>query len=249
MDVRILFMKPIYRRDFAAVYNDKWAFWGTKMWPFLWKALKRTNPEASTWLDLCCGAGSLLKLVRQHGFSAVGLDVSKHQLRHARRNAPGADLVAGDVRELSLARKFDAITCLYDSLNYLRSARDLERVFRRVRRHLNPGGLFAFDVNTFQGLQDRWRGTTVLDDSRSTVIIQSSFDARRALGRCRIIGFLKTGRFYRKFDEEHWERGYHARELEALLDTTGFDFKKYDADAFSRPSKRSGRLIYICKPR
>ncbi|MBI4585482.1 MAG: class I SAM-dependent methyltransferase [Planctomycetes bacterium] len=242
-------MKPIYGRHFAAVYNDKWASWGAKMWPFIWKAVQRANPDASTWLDLCCGTGSLLKLARKHGFSTVGLDLSKHQLRHARRNLPDTEFIRGDVRALSLERKFDVITCLYDSLNYLRSARDLERVFRKVLRHLNPGGLFAFDVNTFTGLQDRWRGATLLDDSRSTVIIQSSFDAGRALGRCRIIGFLKTGRFYKKFDEEHWERGYHAREIETLLDTTGFDFKKYDADAFSRPSKRSGRLIYVCRPR
>jgi hypothetical protein len=29
------------------------------------------------------------------------------------------------------------------------------------RRHLADGGLFVFDVNTFEGLRDGWRGAAV----------------------------------------------------------------------------------------
>ncbi len=238
---------PIYGKYFAAAYDEKWGSWGPKMWPFLRNAVRRLHPGASTWLDLCCGAGSLLKIVCRQGFSAVGLDGSRHQLRHARRNVPGARLLCCDVRELSLPQRFDVITCMYDSLNYLRSKRELGRVFRRVHGHLSPNGLFAFDMNTFEGLQDRWRRTSTLRGSRSTIIIDTSFSERSSLGRCRITGFLKEGRHYRKFEEVHLERGYRAREIEELLSGAGFSFQKCDGDDFSRPRKRSGRLLYVCR--
>ena len=53
----------VYGKDFAAIYNDKWAMWGPRMWPFLAEKVEKRVPDAKTWLDLCCGAGSLLKLV------------------------------------------------------------------------------------------------------------------------------------------------------------------------------------------
>ena len=37
-------MNPIYGNDFAYVYNDKWAYWGEKMWPFLRKAVREKLP-------------------------------------------------------------------------------------------------------------------------------------------------------------------------------------------------------------
>ena len=239
----------IYGKDFAAAYNDQWAFWGPKMWPFLAKVAAARNPDARTWLDLCCGTGSLLKHVCDDGFSAVGLDVSPHQLKYARKNAPGAIFVRADVRDLSLDRKFDIITCLFDSLNYLTRKKDLERVFRAVRRHLNAGGLFAFDVNTFEGLQDQWCETSVRREPGRTIVIETSFDEKRALGCCVISGFIKEGRLYRRFEEEHIERGYRAGEIEELLARAGLAFEKYDGNVLSEPQPRSGRLLYLCRHR
>ena len=116
----------IYGKEFAAVYNDQWAFWGPKLWPFLSQILAARCPHARTWLDLCCCCGSLLKFVCEGGFEAVGLDISPHQLKHAKRNTPSARFVHCDVRRLDLPRKFDVITCLFDSLNYLTRKKGIE---------------------------------------------------------------------------------------------------------------------------
>jgi SAM-dependent methyltransferase len=239
-------MERIYGNDFAFVYNDQWAYWGEKMWPFLRKTLKKEAPDASTWLDLCCGTGSLLKFVCEEGFSAVGVDSSKHQLNFAKQNAPGAKLFDGDIRKLSLSQTFDVITCMFDSLNYLILKQDLAKVFYRVQSHLKQNGLFAFDMNTFHGLQDQWCNTTTTHDEHSTIIVETSFDKKRALGRCLITGFLKDGTLYRKFQEEHIERGYKVCEIEDLLRKTGFVFKKYDGVTLKSPKKRSGKLLYLC---
>lgn len=236
----------IYGKEFAAAYNEGWAFWGQKMWPFLSDLVARRNPEARNWLDLCCGTGSLLKFVCEHSFSAVGLDISPHQLKYARKNAPGAEFVQGDVRTFSLPDRFDVVTCLFDSLNYLTTKKNLYRAFRRARRHLNADGLFVFDVNTFDGLRERWCQTSVKQEPHRIIIAEASFDENKALGRSLITGFVKEGRLWRRFEEEHIQRGYTAQEIEELLDRAGFVFTKYDGDTFSRPRKKSGRLLYIC---
>ena len=239
-------MTPIYGNDFAYVYNDKWAYWGEKMWPFLRKNIRKTVPHASTWLDICCGTGSLLKFVCKAGFSAVGLDASEHQINYARQNVPHASILQGDIRQLTLPQTFDVITCMFDSLNYLTLKRDLAKVFHRVQLHMNKNGLFAFDINTFEGLQDLWCTTTATHDINSTIVIETSFNKKRALGQCIVTGFLKDGKLYRKFQEKHIERGYKAREIEDLLKRTGFIFKKCDGSTFSSPKGRSARLLYLC---
>lgn len=236
-----------YGKDFAAVYNDKWAFWGPKMWAFLSPIVQKEFPEAGTWLDLCCGTGSLLRLVDENGFAATGVDISRHQVRHACQNVPGARLLVQDILQISLPHEFDVVTCMFDSLNYLTTKQDLLQAFRKAKRHLARGGIFAFDMNTFEGLQDHWCRTSTTHERDLTLIVESSFDPKRALGRCLITGFVRDGKLYRRFQEEHVERGYHAGEVEDLLQSAGFSFRKYDGHKFTRPKKRAPRLLYICK--
>ena len=113
------------------------------------------------------------------GFEAVGLDASPHQFRHARRNAPATRLVKADVRPYRLPRRFDVITCMFDSLNDLTRRRDLERAFRR-------------------------------------------------------------------FQEEHIERGPRPEEIDESLRRASLAFGPHDARTLSRRRKRSSRLIYVC---
>jgi hypothetical protein len=102
-------------------------------------------------------------------------------------------------------------------------------------------------MNTFEGLQDLWCSTLTTHERDLTLIVETSFDAKRALGRCLITGFLRDGKLFRKFQEEHLERGYRAQEIEDLLFRAGFIFRKYDGHTLARPGKRAPRLLYLCK--
>lgn len=236
----------IYGKDFAFIYSEKWAFWGPKMWDFLSPIIREQVPNAITWLDLCCGTGSLLHLASDAGFDTTGVDISKYQIEHARHRIPNARLIVDDIRQLSLNCDFDVITCMFDSLNYLTTKHDLLKAFRKAKHHLAQGGIFVFDMNTFEGLQDQWCKTSTIYERDLTLIVETSFDAKRALGCCLITGFVRDGKLYRRFQEEHLERGYRAEEIEDLLYAVGFQFKKFDGYSLGRPRKRSGRLLYLC---
>ncbi len=238
----------VYGKDFARIFDEQW---GKRIddtvWPFVSKLVAERYPHARSWLDLCCGTGQLLALADKAGFETFGVDLSRHQLAHARKNAPAAKLLCSDIGRFRLARQVDVITCMGDSLNYLMRKNDLLRAMKAARQHLSPRGAFVFDVNTYEGLQDAWCSTSTMSGDDWTVIVTSSFDAKRAIGRAEITGFVREGKLYRKFIEEHIERGYRVAEIDDLLTRAGLRFRKIDGRDLERPKKRSPRLYYICK--
>lgn len=238
----------IYGPDFADVYNAHWHAWTDSLRPWLLKTVRSRAPQAHSWLDLCCGTGALLRYVVEAGYEATGVDASVHQLEHARTNAPDATVICGDIRDLSLDRRFDVITCLYDSLNYLTDPADVAAVVVRVAGHVSDRGVFIFDVNTRDGLEERWNTAGVISEPDRFVVNAASYDEQAERGRCVITGFVREGNLWRRFDEEHIQRGYQAEELEPMLAAAGLGYESLDGETFEAPGERCGRLFYVCRP-
>ena len=232
---------------FSRLYDREWAFWAEHLWPFLAAKVGEHCPDARTWLDLCCGGGHLLQRICEAGYFGVGLDLSPHQLTFARRNAPGARLLCADVRAFEFRTRFHVVSCTFDSLNYLTEPADLASVFARVARHLAEGGLFIFDMNVFEGLQDAWNRTSTVPCGDERLTIATSFDPGTAIGRAVITGFAAEGEASPTFVEEHIERGYRAYEIEEMLTAQGFAFEKLDGHSLQPPEERSARLLYVCR--
>ncbi len=56
--------------------------------------------------------------------------------------------------ELDLgAQEFDTVLSTCDVLNYLTEGTQLKEAFNRVHKHLRPGGLWLFDLNSAYKLQ------------------------------------------------------------------------------------------------
>lgn len=188
-----------------------------------------------------------MKLAIKDGYICYGLDASVHQLNHAKKNAPTAKLVLSDVRNIELPQKFKIITCMYDSLNYLTKLEDLKKVFKSVAEHLASGGVFIFDMNTYEGMRKKWNRAWAIRDGKRLVVLEGSFDVKKAIGKTVITGFIPDVNFYKKFEEVHFQRGYRASEVEKLLARAGFAFRKYDGKQFGRAKKLSERLVYVCR--
>jgi ubiquinone/menaquinone biosynthesis C-methylase UbiE len=100
-------------------------------------------------LDLCCGTGAGMALLRPLCRErVVGIDFSRGMLevcRQATANAPGSaalQLVRGDVLALPFGASFDLATC-FGALGHI-LPRDERRFVCEVARVLRPGGRFAF---------------------------------------------------------------------------------------------------------
>jgi SAM-dependent methyltransferase len=137
--------------------------------------IDRYLPGASSLLELGCGTGSILARLPSVP-SLTGLDRSPEMLAVARDKVPAARLVEADMKSFSLEDRFDVIICMFDSLNHLLSFEEWESMFEAVHHHLEPGGLFIFDVNTLGelrrlGEEPPW----VYDFDEGVAIIDVSF--------------------------------------------------------------------------
>ena len=98
-------------------------------------------------LDLGCGAGRHLQILRRRGARAFGLDLSWPLLDEARRHTgPGLALLRGDMRALPLRDAcLDAVLSMFTSFGYFHGDEENWRVLEEVARVLAPGGAFLFD--------------------------------------------------------------------------------------------------------
>jgi len=105
-------------------------------------------------LELGCGTGRVLLPSARAGYEITGLDASAAMLEVCRRKLTreGSDvqervaLHAGDMRAFDLGRKFALVTIPFRPFQHLETIADQLACLACVRRHLAPGGRFAFDL-------------------------------------------------------------------------------------------------------
>ncbi|MCX3058755.1 class I SAM-dependent methyltransferase [Streptomyces beihaiensis] len=98
-----------------------------------------------TGLDLCCGTGAGIRVLRRAGVErVVGVDFSAGMLDVARRAEPRASYVRGDALALPFGPAFDLVVSFGAFGHFL--PRQYGPLFARVRQVLCPGGRFAFPL-------------------------------------------------------------------------------------------------------
>jgi SAM-dependent methyltransferase len=105
-------------------------------------------------LELGIGSGRIAIPAVKNGAEIVGVDQSDTMLariEHKKEALPKAKrdkltLAKGDMRDLHLGRTFGLVSCPFNAFMHLYTREDVERTLDSVRRHLEPDGLFCFDV-------------------------------------------------------------------------------------------------------
>ncbi len=237
---------PYYEALMAGVPYRFWVEYLERLW-----ALHGRRPHSI--LDLACGTGTVSRLLAPRGYSMTGVDLSAGMLDVARRRAEEAGLPIvfhrQDAAELDLgAARFDAVVCLFDSLNYILEPERLRSAFARVFAHLRPGGTFIFDVNTEYALAEGMFNQSCMRLSEPLRYRwRSRYDAETRLCTVRMDFSYDPGTGGREsFLEVHRQRAYGKDELAQWLRGAGFgSVTIYDAYTMDPPKKRSDRLFYF----
>jgi SAM-dependent methyltransferase len=101
-------------------------------------------PGARTLLDVACGTGKHLARL-QASYTVEGLDLDRQLLAGARIRLPDVPLHAADMRDFDLGRRFDAITCLFGAIGYVRMITNLTGAVSAMARHLEPRGVLIIE--------------------------------------------------------------------------------------------------------
>jgi SAM-dependent methyltransferase len=210
--------------------------------------IDRHHAAARTVLELACGTGSILKQL-ERDYTVTGVDRSPAMLAVAAEKVPEARLVHADMTEVGLGETFDAVLCLYDSINHLLSYSQWEALFDRAREHLADGGIFIFDVNTeirlrelaAQPQQAIWFGD-------GNVLLLDVVDAEReGVVDWHLQVFEREEEsLYRLHSERISEISFGVERIRGSLGERFRRVMVYDSQR-ARPSNRSNRLHFVCR--
>jgi len=193
------------------------------------------RPFASL-LDVGCGSGAFLQGIREYfeGVDVLGVDLSGEMVRRA--NARGVPAKAVDVCELE--GQFDAVTAVFDMVNYL-APEALKSFFACIEARLAPGGRFLFDVNTRFGFEHVAVGAYIVEDDTRFLAIDSDFE--NDIYRADFTLFSKNEGCYTR-ESQRITQYYHPRkQLEKATSMQLVDAVDIELYGFGEPDK----TIYI----
>lgn len=211
-------------------------------------------------LDLGAAAGRVSTALAREGHRVTAVDVDPEMVAAitatvaATPDLPGTvDARVGDLRTLDLGRRYGAAILPMNTLQAFVAPDDRRAVLRAVRRHLAPGGLFAFDVVVadlsalIDHLGEVLPGEVTHDASGAVLRHAARFDAvDPETGTVRFTLLIDEGTT--RYEREHEVHLFTPSELVDLLADAGFAVLAVHGDfTGSALDESSERQVYRCE--
>ncbi len=116
-------------------------------------AVIRRNVEPGPVLDVGCGRGLILGMLKTLGYVPYGVEISEHAAHQAR--ARGLQVHIGDFRDAPYEREFFQAVTFWHSLEHVP---DPMAALLRAHVLLRKGGLLVVAVPNSESLQAKWAG-------------------------------------------------------------------------------------------
>jgi ubiquinone/menaquinone biosynthesis C-methylase UbiE len=225
-------------------------------------------------LELACGTGIITIDLARAGFEITGLDLSPEMLDVAREKVARESaevqarirLVQADMKQFNVDRQFAAVFIPCNSFGYLTDLADRKSCLRRIRDHLEPGGLLVIEERnytpeTLMGMSQRMRAVTVHEARVNPATGKyTTFNSVTSH-----IDFAKQTVLSRKFIDEIQEDGsvrrymptsetcarnhyFGASELQLLIEQAGFTIRDVWGGADRQPlGAKSYNMIFVAR--
>ena len=214
-------MDTIYT-DFAPIYDcllqhvdyDRW-------YRYIKSLMLRYIKNPRLILELGCGTGKFGAKFSRDGFAVFGMDISISMLRIAKLRAYGNfRIFCADMRNFQLARKFDFIFSVHDTMNYFLEYSDLRSVLRSTKGGMHEESVFMFDMTTEHNIMRYFDKKLMRYTIRDIQVEWSnSYDPEEKV-------VFSTLRFTKPDGsttvEKHVQRIYTVDEMSGLLQREGF---------------------------
>lgn len=136
--------------------------------------LRRENPRAHTVLDVGCGTGEHARLLAAEGLAVDGLDIEPEFVRIASAKHPSGRFIVADMSDFHMARRYDAVLCLFSAIGYLRTLERVTRALACFRNHLAPDGVAIVEPWLTPGVLDPEKRFTHSGESQGVKVSRHS---------------------------------------------------------------------------
>lgn len=131
-----------YSRYYDSLYHEK--DYAAEAAYFVRLFRRFETQDTKSLLEFGAGSGGHQREFVQLGFESAGVELSEQMCEVAKER--GSRVLLGDFRSYVHGEIFDAVVALFHVVSYLSADQDIEAGFTNARAHLDPGGLFVFDV-------------------------------------------------------------------------------------------------------
>lgn len=214
---------------------------------------KEQNISLNNYLDIACGTGNVTKQIAKNFKESFAIDLSEDMLREAfdklKKEKIKCKILCQDMTQLNLNRKFDLITCVLDSSNYIIEEDKFIKYLEGVKDHLNDNGIFIFDINSYYKLSNiLGNNTYTYNEDEVFYVWENNFE--NDLLSMYLTFFVRDNEndLYERFEEEHLERAYKEEFIEEALKSIGLKIiNKFDGYTKENVNDDTERIVYVIK--
>jgi len=187
----------------------------------------QAHGNVKTVVDIGCGTGIITTELAKRGYEVIGIDLSEEMLAIAEQRSrnEGVDVLYScqDMCYFNIGRKVDAVICILDGINYLRSKGKIISCFSSVKKHLNDDGIFIFDINSENKFENIYSNNDYIIEEDGVLCAWSNYyDAieRKCDFQLSIFSKEKDGK-YSRLEETQTEYCYSKKEIMQYLLSSG----------------------------
>ncbi len=241
--------------NFADVYDifmdnipyDGWVLFIEKIW-------EKYDLKPQLICEIGCGTGNITQRLANKKYDMIGIDLSEDMLMVARDknydNETDIIYLMQDMRKFELFGTVDCILSICDSLNYIKTEKDLLKVFKLVDNYLDPSGLFIFDLNTKHKFKNVYGNNTFTDiTEKGAYIWDNNYNEETCINEYNVTFFSKDEEenVYYKYEEFHEEKAYDIEVVKSLLIEAGLKVEGVFGENFEEYSDELERVYIVAR--
>lgn len=204
-------------------------------------------------LEAACGTGNITKYLAQKNYNIVAFDKSEEMLIKAYEKLRGYNnvkILNLDMTNFKIDKKFDAIICCCDGINYLENENQILDFLNLAKIHINKGGKLIFDISTeYKYKHILGNETFVYDDGEIFYVWENSLNEDEMKINIEINFFKNVNDdLYKRIVEMQTQKIYTIDEIKKFLEI--YDFKVlsiFDGYKNKEYMDESQRAVFYCE--
>ncbi len=133
-------------KEFAEYYDYLYAWKNYNVEAIKIKQLikRYQKSEGNDLLEIACGTGNHLPYL-DSDFNILATDANHDMLAIARKKVQDIQFKQVDMVNFELKKNFDVILCLFSSIGYVKTYKNLRKTLNNFAHHLKPGGIVIIE--------------------------------------------------------------------------------------------------------